>query len=151
LIVKFPLSTALAGTLQRGIDGWHWSDGTPEPRVRDMRLRDIAPNFRCARRGSVVYVEIPAGWRSARYWPAGRIDIQAAREIEGLLRDAGKQAPIFAEGLAEVLDDHRLTTDGWLVDIAQWDAVMSEACGVWWDSQYEANIHDRAAALGRAG
>lgn len=67
-----------------------------------MRLRDIAPNFRCARRGGVVYVEIPAGWRSARYWPADRVDIQAAREIEGQLRDAGKQEPIFAERLAEM-------------------------------------------------
>ena len=39
------LSTTLGGALQRRPDGWYWRDGTPESRVRDMLLNDIAPNF----------------------------------------------------------------------------------------------------------
>ena len=139
-----PLSTTLGGALQRYPDGWRWSDGTPEPRVRDMSLSDVAPNFRCCNRGGITYVEIPAGWRQARYWPGGRIDTQAAQAIESLLAECGEHAPIYAEGLAEALDDHRLTTHGWLVDVAQWDAVMREPCGVWWDKAHEAEILARA-------
>lgn len=145
-----PLSTTLGGTLQRYPDGWRWSDGTAEPRVREMMLSDIAPNFRCCARGGLTYVEIPARWRNARYWPGGRIDTQAATEIESLLREAGTRAPIYAEGIAEMLDDHRITADGWLVDVAQWDAVMREPCGCWWDKEHEADILARAEALLRA-
>lgn len=143
-----PLSTALGGALQRRTDGWYWSDGAQEPRVRDMLLSEVAPNFRCCNCGGITYVEIPARWRDARYWPGGRIDTQAAQEIDTLLREAGTRSAIYLEGLAEALDDHRLTGEGWLVDVAQWDAVMREQCGVWWDYEHEADIYARAAALG---
>lgn len=148
-----PLSTALDGTLERHADGWRWRDGTPEPRVRDMTLADIGPNFRCAHhawRGQhCACVEIPARWRvDARYWPSRRIDMQAAAQIDSLLREAGERAPIYLEGLAEALDDHRLTGDGWIVSAAMWDAVMREPCGVWWDTEHEADIYARVLALG---
>lgn len=143
-----PLSTTLGGTLQRHTDGWRWSDGTPEPRVRDMMLSHVAPNFRCGLHGGVTCVEIPARWRDARYWPGGRIDTQAAVQIDDLLRECGRRSPIYLEGLAEALDDHRLTGDGWIVDVAQWDAVMREQCGAWWDQQHEAEIFARARSLG---
>ena len=45
----------------------------------------------------------------------------------------------------EALDDHRLQVDGFLVDVAQWDAVMREPCGVWWDKTDEADILARGA------
>lgn len=146
-----PLSITLGGTLQRYADGWRWSDGTPEPRVRDMLFSHNAPNFRCCNRGGVTYVEIPARWREPRYWPGGRVDTQAANEIDALLREAGKRSPIYLEGLAEALDDHRITGDGWMVDVAQWDAVMREPCGCWWDKEHEADILARARSLGWAG
>src|SRR5882672_8938565 len=116
-----PLSTALGGALQRYSDGWRWSDGKPEPRARDMLLSEIAPNFRCCKLGGVTYVEVPARWRDARYWPSQRVDAQAEQEIDALLREAGQRYPIYQEGLAELLDDHRLTAEGWVVDVAQWD------------------------------
>lgn len=145
-----PISTTLGGALHRYPEGWRWSDGTPEPRVRDMLLSDIAPNFRCITYADITYVEIPAGWRQGRYWPNGRVDPDAASAIDGLLRECGQRSPIYAEGLAEALDDHRLTTAGWLVDIAQWDAVLREPCGVWWDNAHEKEILTRARAGGRA-
>lgn len=139
------LATALSGALERHADGWYWNDGTPEPRVRDMLLSDVAPNFRCQTYGGGrTYVEIPARWRDARYWPNGRIDTQSASEIEALIREAGRRAPIYAEGLAEAFDDHRLRVDGCIVDAAQWDAVMREPCGCWWDKVHEAGILARA-------
>lgn len=96
-----PLMTTLNGTLERHTDGWRWRDGTPEPRVRDLLLGECAPNFRCTRCGDVTYAEIPAGWRSARYWPNGRVDEQAAAAVGELLRSAaGKRSPIFAERFA---------------------------------------------------
>lgn len=151
-----PLAITLGGALQRYPDGWRWSDGTPERRVRDMLLADVAPNFRCQGYGSGpdrrTCVEIPARWRTEeRYWPSGRIDDQAALAIEALLRECGQRAAIYAEGLAEALDDHRLRIDGWIIDVAQWDAVMREPCGVWWDRAHEADILARARALGWEG
>jgi hypothetical protein len=116
--------------------------------VRDMLLSEVAPNFRCCNRGGITYVEIPAGWRASRYWPGSRIDTQAAMEIDVLLREAGMRSEIYLEGLAEALDDHRPTGDGWLVDIAQWDALMREPCGCWWDKEREAEILARARSLG---
>lgn len=147
-----PLSTTLGGALHRYPEGWQWSDGTPEPRVTDMQLSHVAPNFRCANYGGVTCVEIPARWRQdARYWPDRRIDEQAAAQIDSLIRECGKRQAIYLEGLAEALDDHRLTGDGWTVDAAQWDAVMREPCGCWWDKKHEDDIFARARALGWKG
>lgn len=134
------LHTALSGALERHPDGWRWKDGTPEPRARDMLLQEVAPNFRCC----AGMVEIPWNWREARFWPAGRIDTQAAQEIENLIQEGGRKAGIYAEGLAEALDDHRLTKHGYVIPIALWDAVMREHCGCWWDSEHEADILARA-------
>jgi hypothetical protein len=146
-----PLSKTLAGALERWPDGWRWSDGTREPRIRDMLLTEIAPNFRCCRRSDVTYVEIPARWREARYWPGGRVDPDAANAIADLLAECGRKRAIYAEGLAEPLNDHRLTVDGWIVDVAQYDAVMREPCGAWWDKQHEQDILAHARALGWQG
>lgn len=142
-----PLSIALGGTLQRHADGWHWSDGTPEPRVRDMLINDMAPNFRCCG----ARVEIPWNWRDARFWPHGRIDIDAAMRIDGLIKEGGKRESIYAEGLAESVDDHRLTKHGWTIPVALWDAEMRDCCGCWWDKSEEASILDRARSLGWSG
>jgi len=97
-----------------------------------MLLAELAPNFRRSRHGAITCVEIPASWDDARYRPGWRIETQAAAEIDSPLREAGRRAPIFAERLAEALDDHRVTVDGWLVDVAQYHAVMREPCGAWW-------------------
>lgn len=141
------ISTALGGTLHRTPDGWQWSDGTPEPRVRDLALADVAPNFRCATFGDGAYIEIPRRWRDARYWPGGRLDDEAVAAIAALLDEGGVRAPIFCEGLAEALDDHRLTADGYRVPAALWDAAMLEPCGCSWDRAHEAEILGKAEAI----
>src|SRR6185312_4739980 len=125
------LHATLGGTLERHADGWRWRDGTPAPEVTDMLLDSISPNFRC----SAGCVEIPHDWRKASYWPGSRIDTQAANAIAELIRDAGAASRIYAEGLAEWLDDHRLRKHGWVVPIAQWDAAMRELCGAWWPEE----------------
>ena len=137
------LSTTLGGALQRRPDGWYWRDGTPEPRVRDMLLNDIAPNFRVM--GSAV--EIPHDWRAPRHWPQGRVDNDAAEAIGRLVSDLGKPGPIYADGLAETLDEPASRVQGYTLPIAHWDAAMREPCGTWWDREHEADILAMAARL----
>ena len=142
-----PITIALSGTLQRHVDGWHWSDGTPEPRARDMLLSHIAPNFRCGTHSGIPCVEIPHDWRDARYWPQRQVDPAAARAVDDLLKEGGREAAIWAEQIGERLDDHRLTMHGHIVSVALWDAALREVCGVWWDSHHEADILARAAKI----
>lgn len=143
------LYTALGGTLERHADGWRWRGGAKEPRVRDVLLSELAPNFRCTNRGGDTYVEIPHDWDAGKYWPGQRQDPDAVHAIRDLLQSAAAvRAPIYAEGLAEALDDHRLSKHGWLIPIAQWDAVMREHAGCWWDKREEHDILARARALG---
>lgn len=137
------LSTTLGGALQRRPDGWYWRDGTPEPRVRDMLLNDIAPNFRV--QGGTV--EIPHDWRAPRHWPNGRIDNDAAEAIGRLIGDLGKPGAIYADGLAEALDEPLAHVHGHTVPIAHWDAAIREPCGTWWDREHEADILDTARRL----
>jgi len=141
--VQVPATTALGGALVLADAGWQWHDGTPGPRVRTLRLRDLAPNWRCQTYGNgACYVEIPAGWRHLVRDP----DVRAV--VAELIRDAGRSAQIFADGLAEIIDDHRLTMPGTLVPVAAWDALMTEPCGVSWDRADEPAILARARALG---
>jgi hypothetical protein len=114
-----------------------------------MRLRDVTPNFRCITTGSGTSVEVPHDWSSARHWTGGNIDKDAAAGIRELLQhSSAKRAAVFAEGLAELLDDHRLSKPGWLVPIAAWDEVMNEPCGCWWDMKEQEGILARARELG---
>jgi hypothetical protein len=143
---------ALGGAIERRADGWYWRTGVVEPRVRDMPMRWLAPNLRCTTyAGRRTYVEIPASWRQPRYWPDRRVDQDVAAAIEQLIAECGKRSPIYAEGLAEPLDDHRLSIDGYRVDVAQWDAVMCEPIGACWDGADEAEILARARELGWTG
>lgn len=146
------MTSHFGGALRRDpMVGYRWSDGTPEPRASDMLMRHCAPNFRCAQVRGRTRVEIPAGWRDAAWWPAHRVDAVVEERIAALIAEAGQAHPIFAERLAETLDDHRLTTDGWIVDLAMWEAVMCEPRGVWWDSEHDADMRARALALGWSG
>lgn len=133
------METALNGRLTRHPSGWYWADGTPEPRARDMRLRDLAPNLRCLTFGDgSTVVEVPCYWQDLAH------DAQARQAIANLVRVAGKPASIYAEGVAEAMDDHRRTIRGWYVPIEYWDAVMSEVVGVAWDHADEVAIMARA-------
>lgn len=138
------LMSTLAGALVLGSDGgWRWRDGAPEPRVSTLRLRDIAPNFRCITFGNGrTYVEIPHRWQRDVTDP----DVRAA--IRELVQDRGRPADIFAEAGAVALDDHRVTQKGYLVPVDDWDVVMQEPCGATWDKKDEEAIFERARALG---
>lgn len=136
-------TTALYGALERRADGWYWRDGTPEPRVRDMLLQDIAPNFRVVQ----GFVEFPTDWGDARHWPAGVVDDDARNHIARLLHEVGQRGTIYAEGTAELLDDHRTREQGWRIPVTLWDPVMRRQCGVWWDKADEASILARANEL----
>jgi hypothetical protein len=151
LLARTPSATALGGTLRRHLDGWRWADGTPEPRVRDMALADVAPSWRCASYGSGTVVEIPRRWPDARYWPGARVDPEAARAIAALIAACGTPSAIYAERLAEALDEHRLTAARYIVPRGQYDAAMREPCGCWWDTSHEADILARARSLGFTG
>lgn len=143
------LYTALGGTLERRDDGWYWSDGIREPRATDMLLSHLAPNFRCMTIRDQTHVEVPHDWTADKYWPQRRIDPDVARGIRELLQSrATVHAPIYAEGLAEALDDHRLTKHGWHVPIESWDVVMREHAGCWWDRAEEEAILSKARELG---
>lgn len=147
------IDTALGGTLRRMSDGqYQWSDGAAEPRVRALLLSEVAPNFRCTTFGDRrCYVEVPADWRARRYWPDGRVDTQAASAIAEALAEGGTPAAIYAEGIAEMIDDHRLQKRGYWLPVELWDAALLEACGVSWPREHEADILARARALGWGG
>ena len=130
------LSTTLGGALQRRPDGWYWRDGAKEPRVRDRLLNHLAPNFRVLK----GRVEIPRDWRAAKHWPGGRVDTEAAEAIARLLSDVGNPASIYADGLAETLDEPRSHVHGHTVPVSQWDAAMLEQAGAEWDMEHQPDI-----------
>lgn len=133
--------TCLGGTLRRvGPNQWEWIDGTPEPRVRDLLRNDIAPNFRVigGRNGDV---EIPRNWRDYVDDPA----IEMA--IEWLIREHGRPADVFAEGLAEALDSHTVFVRGYRVPVRAWDEVMNVVTGAMWDLDDEEDILAKAERL----
>lgn len=141
-----PLATTLGGTLERRDDGWVWRDGTPEPRVHDLPLSHFAPNFRCMTDGrGRCCVEIPDGWEDRFTWDHAP---DTAAAIRAVIREAGARAPVFAERVAAVLDDHRVSQPGHRVPVEIWDAHMSEPAGAGWESVHETDILTRAAALG---
>lgn len=143
-----PLPSVLGGALCRRIDGqWYWTDvGEPEPRISDLLLRDVAPNFRCVTYGSGTVVKIPHDWCNPKYWPCGRADEDAVMAIAGMIANRTARAGlIYAEGLAELADDHRMVKHGYTLPIAAWDVVMGAVVGATWDKVHEAALLDRAA------
>lgn len=129
---------ALSGALVRLDSGaWQWSDGTPEPRVRDMTIGSLAPSFRCRTYGDgSCYVELPSNWRRLVS------DNDASAAIASLVRDA-KSARIFAEPSRP--DGVAGSRAGYLLPIAAWDAAMAAVVGCWWDKDQESDILARAA------
>jgi len=117
---------------------WKWLDGRAEPRVHTLSRQYFAPNFRCTTLGNQgTFAEIPHNWEHQYGWNHSD-DI--CQTIQSLIREHGWKSPVYAEGLAEKIDDHRTTVDGHLVPIEVWDDVMREPYGAGWDSENEADI-----------
>jgi len=114
--------TALGGRLRRtGPGAWVRADGTPEPRVRDLRLADIAPNYRCTTYGDgKTYVEVPATWQ----------------------RDVADEDVAAAIGrLTAGLDLRRLFHGrGYFVPVLDWDAEMNAVVGASWATADQAAL-----------
>ncbi|GBC87323.1 hypothetical protein HRbin12_01326 [bacterium HR12] len=132
--------TALGGALRRvAKDVWVWTDtGERELRVRDLTLRDLAPSYRVIFRGEHHLVEVPELWRKDVSDP----DVEEV--LTHLLAEQGRAADIYAEGLAELLDDHRARSRGFLVPLEAWDEAMSRVVGCQWDRADEEEIMARA-------
>lgn len=102
-----------------------------EPR-RQMRLSDIAPNFRCTEgRDGTTYVEIPHAY--ARYVQPGLPDDMlgaARRTIDALCRKSAgsRKAAVYDESV----DDGRSLTPGWLVPLAEWEQAMRLPLSGWY-------------------
>ena len=137
-IIERLSATALGGALVYESGAWHWSDGTPAPEVRPLRLRDCAPSFRI----SAGHVEIPKAWHEPRYWPGGQVDTDAMRAIETLLHQRPAEM-IFNEGGTDYQDHH----PGYRIPLAEWYAAMGLVIGAQWDSVNEAAILAKADTL----
>lgn len=126
--------TCLGGALHRvGLDTWVWCDRTPEPLVRDLHLRALAPNWRCITHSDgTTYVEVPWDWHDIVR------DSDVGRAVARLVAEYPQERPIYAGGLDP--DDHRATDAGYLVPILAWDLEMAVIVGAEWDEPDEAHI-----------
>lgn len=80
-----------------------------------MTLRDAGPNYRCITYGNGTFVELPHNWR--QHVPEGPIRDAIQRLVDRHPQDDA----IYAEGLAELTDEHRLAKHGCLIPIKEWD------------------------------
>ena len=134
--------TALGGALERRArDVWVWTDTWErELRVRDLRVIDLAPNYRVTTLADGSgFVEVPKRWRKDVTDP----DVEEA--IIRLLALHGEPAAIYAEGPAEMLRYHRVSTRGWRVPLEEWDREMGRVIGARWDKADEPALLERAA------
>ena len=102
-----------------------------KPGRRQMRLSDVAPNFRCATRRGTTYVEVPQAYSSyvQAKLPADVRDA-GSRTITGLCRKSpGARA---ADVYDERLDDGRSTVPGWVVPLADWEHAMRQPLAGWY-------------------
>ena len=141
--------TVLGGALERrGPDDCAWTDtGEPEPRVRDMKLIDLAPNYRVVKFGDGShFVEVPMGWG------AEVTDPDVMEVLVRLVVRYGEPATIFVERPARRPNHRRSPYNGWRVPLEEWDREMGRVVGVWWDKPDEPAVLERAArARGERG
>ncbi len=154
--------TTLAGALMRlGRHRWQWSDGEPEPRVRDLSPDEW--NFRCqgghveVLRGVAMESEalawVIAGAREGRYRSGRSHDHMGPTVIDTATGEArrmhiqpGEDPLLGHEPLPEQPGPIPAVL---LVPIAEWDRWVAEhPAGASWAQRDEAAILDRAYALG---
>ncbi len=119
-----PLS-AMGGLLVRHPDGWRWSDGSPEPRVRDLTAAEAFPFTR-------VRTVDPATGAVADYVSIPR---------EALDDDADLLGDVIAFAGARVVAGERDSVE---VPAEMWDTWARQVIGLGWDPA------DKEAILGRA-
>jgi hypothetical protein len=131
--------TVFGGALvRRGPNVWAWADtGEPDPRVWDLTVRDLAPTYRIATRQGRRCVKVPRDWHK---------DVTDPDAEESLRLLCGRRplAAIYAEGVAEVLDEPHATIPGYLVPLEEWDAEMNRVVGAAWSQEDEPALLERA-------
>lgn len=142
MTITLPAITELDGTLRRGTKGWYWSDGLFEPRVRDLRLEELAPPWRCVRRGTYAWVEIPTDWRFQVR------DEELERAVTELVRDYATIGSIRDQGAASAVGERGQLRSGYRVPIKAWQLIMQQPVGATWNVADDAAIRDRARRLG---
>lgn len=137
-----PEISDLDGALRRDADGWYWRDGRREPRVRDLRLEELAPDWRCVRRGRLAWVEIPTDWR------AGVRHDELTRAITELVRDYASVGPIEDTGAAATVGRRGQRRSGYRVPLRAWRTIMDQPAGATWPAADHEAICARARELG---
>jgi len=140
--VTLPEITELNGALRRDSRGWYWADGEREPRVRDLLLEEIAPDWRCVRRGRLAWVEIPTDWRSTV------VHDELVRAVTELVRDYASIGPIDDIGAAANVGRRGHRRSGYRVPLQMWQMIMTQPVGATWDTSNDEAIRQRARRLG---
>ena len=143
--IALPEIRELDGTLRRGSDGWYWCDDTFEPRVRDLHLEELAPDWRCVRRGQYAWVEIPTDWRFHVR------DEELERALTELVRDYATIGSIRDESAARSVGERGQRRSGYRVPIRAWQLIMHQPVGATWSVSDDAAIRARARELGCRG
>lgn len=161
--------SVLQGTLVRiATNQWAWSDGTPEPRVRDISPSSHF-NFRCRTYGDgITLVEVPLGAahrdRPLLGWvldgvARGRYQQSTSGDHTGplLITDEGTARMRIEPGEDPLLGHEpimhtRAIPRVALVPVTEWDAWARETpYGAQWDLDQQQDILARARALGWQG
>lgn len=145
MTVLLPEITDLGGALRRDARGWKWQDGEPEPRVRDLRLEEIAPAWTRVQRGGLAWVEIPTDWRSSVEHE------ELIRAVTELVRDYASIGPIDDIGAAAAVGRRGHRRSGYRVPLRAWRMLMEQPIGATWDGDDDEAIRARARELGYAG
>lgn len=143
--VRLPEITELGGALRRAPGGWYWADGTFEPRVRDLYLEELAPDWRCVRHARFAWVEIPTDWRFQVK------DDEVRRAVNELVRDYATIGSIHDDSAAAAVGRRGQRRSGYRVPIRAWRLIMHQPAGAAWSRSDDAAIRERAAALGYEG
>lgn len=156
-------AAVLGGTLCRDIVGrWRWSDGAPEPRARDLFLRETWPNYRCRPAGDgATLVEVPENdlrgdTRLARALAWCRA-AAAGRDLSGdhvgmrVLHGDGRMTRAYSDPASGETTGARAIPEVLLVPMEEWHRRGLAVCGAQWDRAHDDAILAAARALGWDG
>lgn len=145
MTIALPEIRELGGTLRRGRAGWYWCDDTFEPRVRDLYLEELAPDWRCVRRGEYAWIEIPTDWRFHIQ------DDELERAVTELVRDYATIGSIRDDSAAQRVGSRGQLRSGYRVPLRAWRLIMRQPIGATWNASDDAAIRTRARELGFRG
>jgi hypothetical protein len=129
--------------LKRGSDGvWYWADGTPEPRVTDLRISNWF-RFPTRDEGGHTYVEVPMSRAKTepqlKWVRFGHYRMVPASE-------PGAQTSVVSSRQRRILafDDSPQAPEVYLVPQEDWDRVELAMIDARWDPAHHEDIIARA-------